>query len=216
MTIRRWIYLFMTTIACGMGSACLVGTIIFLIEPEQLTTLPLAGLPYNLVGTLLVGAMLGAFSHMGFFAYLTVQWFGQSFFRSRWAYVQVAITVLTLIYTVVFRMRDEEANVLPYLLLPLLILACTIPLTIVKVKQTSSLAAIPALFLLIAVTLLESVPALRLSNPYATAMMVCPLFICNAWQLLLLHRLLPKKDASPKSPPAPVSKTPRKKTSRLR
>lgn len=192
MNLARWTFLFLSTVGIGMAVSLLVGLGLQLADPEyRPEQIGLVGFGYNLIGTAIVGAMLGAFSHMGFFAYLTVNLFAQGFFRSSylWAYVQVFFIIVVTVYSAVFRI-PEGGSVLPFFLLPVLVALASVPVALKKVKETNKQALVPTLFFLIAVTLLESVPALRQYNPYATVLMVMPLFACNAWQILQLHRLL--------------------------
>ncbi|MBU6145812.1 MAG: KinB-signaling pathway activation protein [Paenibacillaceae bacterium] len=206
MNLRRWFFLFGTTILLGMLVACVVGLTITAIDPlESARVSWLHGISYNVLGTVLVGATLGAFSHMVFFAYLIVQMIGQAMLRKNWQYVQVAMTVLACMYTITFASPQSIVEGLRAAVLPLLLIVCSVPIIYWKVRMTHARAIIPSLFLLIAVTLLEAVPALRQHNVYAIAMMAAPLFVCNAWQLLLLHRLV-----TPKPNPPTQSEKPRR------
>ena len=58
-----------------------------------------------------------------------------------------------------------------------------------KVKQTIKIAIIPALFLMTVVTIIDWVPVLRLNDLNWVYLMIFPLLICNAYQLLILYRL---------------------------
>jgi KinB signaling pathway activation protein len=199
MTLAKWFFLFMTTVAWGIGVALVVGMFVLFIDPDYTPfKIGLEGLGFNVLGTALVGATLGAFSHMGFFAYLTAHFFAQGFFRSKllWVYVQIFITAGVIFYTfryIVMHVPEGE-NILPYIAFPILLIIAAIPITHFKVKQTNQSSIVPTLFFLIAVTLLEAVPALRESNPNTTALMLFPFFVCNAWQILQLHRLLGTKN----------------------
>ena len=65
----------------------------------------------------------------------------------------------------------------------------------VKVKkQIKSICA--ALFFMVVVTILEWVPALRINDTDWLYLMVIPLLLCNAYQLLVLHRLIGKTSKS--------------------
>lgn len=197
MNLARWTFLFLSTVGIGIAISLAIGLGLQLTDPEyRPEQVGIEGFGYNLIGTAIVGAMLGAFSHMGFFAYLTVNLFAQGFFRSSylWSYVQVFLIIVVAVYAAVFR-TPEGQSFLPFFVLPALIAAAAVPVTLWKVKQTNKQALVPTLFFLIAVTLLEAVPALRQYNPYATVLMVAPLFACNAWQILQLHRLVgPRKE----------------------
>jgi KinB signaling pathway activation protein len=192
MNLARWTYLFFTTVGWGIAVSLIVGTCVFLINPEiSPTRMGLGGLGYNVFNTIIIGALLGAFSHLGFFAYLTVNYFAQGIFKTKmlWSYVQIFLIIVVSVYSAALRMREGD-SVLEYALLPFLVLLASWPVTWIKVKQTNRNSLIPTLFFMTAVTLLEAVPALRQYNPYATALMVSPLFVCNAWQILQLHKVL--------------------------
>jgi KinB signaling pathway activation protein len=62
----------------------------------------------------------------------------------------------------------------------------------IKSKETNKQAFIPALFFMIVVTIIEWIPALRVNDRDWLYLMAVPLFICNAYQLLTLHRLIRK------------------------
>ena len=49
---------------------------------------------------------------------------------------------------------------------------------------------------MVVVTILEWVPALRINDTDWLYLMVIPLLLCNAYQLLILHRLIGKTSKS--------------------
>jgi len=192
MNFGKWMYLFFATAGIGIAASLVIGTGVFLVNPEiGVSKMGVQGIGYNLINTAIVGALLGVFSHMGFFAYLTVNYFAQGIFRNKllWSYVQVFLIAAVTFYSVVLRV-PEGGSAAPFLALPFVVLLCAIPVTWRKVKQTNRSSLIPTLFFMTAVTLLEAVPALRQTNAYATALMVGPLFLCNAFQILQLHRVV--------------------------
>lgn len=191
MNLAKWARLFFTTIGIGMAAALAAGIGVFIFNPDiTVAGMGWEGIGFNLMQTLIVGALLGAFSHMGFFAYLTVNFFAQGI-RNRliWNYVQIFCILLAVYYSVALRVPPGE-SVLPFLTLPLLVIAGAVLVTWRKVKETNRRSLIPTMFFMTAVTLAEAVPALRQYNAYGTWMMVLPLFLCNAWQILQLHKLL--------------------------
>ncbi|HZG55573.1 KinB-signaling pathway activation protein [Paenibacillus sp.] len=192
MNLAKWTTLFLSTVGLGIAAAIAVGAVVFLANPEvSPQTMGLEGLAFNLLQTAIVGALLGAFSHMGFFAYLTVNFFAQGIFRNKllWMYVQVFFIVVVAFYAVALRVPAGESFV-PYAWLPVLVLLGAYLVSRRKATQTNRNAFVPTMFFMTAVTLLEAVPALRQYNAYGTAMMVLPLFVCNAWQILRLHKVL--------------------------
>jgi KinB signaling pathway activation protein len=192
MNLARWTFLFLSTVGIGIAASLVIGAGVFVVNPEvSIIGMGWKEVSYNLINTVIVGALLGAFSHLGFFAYLTVNYFAQGIFRSKllWSYVQVFFIIVVSVYSAALRIREGD-SVLPYIVLPLLVVLAALPVTWVKVKQTNRNSLIPTLFFLTAVTLLEAVPALHQYNAYATVLMVGPLFLCNAWQILRLHKVL--------------------------
>lgn len=195
--------MFFTTIGLGMAAALVAGIGVFAFNPEvSAQTMGWEGIGYNLMQTLIVGALLGTFSHMGFFAYLTVNYFAQGFFRNKliWTYIQIFFIIVVAYYSVALRVPPGE-SFLPFTLLPILVFGGAILVTMRKVKETNRRSLIPTLFFMTAITLIEAVPALRQYNAYGTLMMVLPLFVCNAWQILRLHRVL-KPAPEPEQPAA--------------
>ena len=59
--------------------------------------------------------------------------------------------------------------------------------------MTNRNAFIPTLFFMCAVSVLEAVPALKLDNAASSLFMLAPLLVCNAWQILILHKVLDNK-----------------------
>ena len=59
--------------------------------------------------------------------------------------------------------------------------------------MTNRNAFVPTLFFMFAVTVLEAVPALKLDIAASTIFMLAPLLVCNAWQILTLHKILDNK-----------------------
>lgn len=203
MNLAKWTSLFLSTLSLGIGGALIAGIAVFLFNSEVTAeAMGFEGIVYNVVQTVIVGALLGAFSHMGFFAYLTVNYFAQGF-RNKllWVYAQIFLIIVVSVYAVVLRVPEGE-SFWPFLWLPLLVFVGGLLVTYRKVSQTNSKSFVPTLFFMTAVTLLEAVPALRQYNASGTAMMVLPLFLCNAWQILRLHKIVAPTE---KKGPAAVS-----------
>jgi KinB signaling pathway activation protein len=83
----------------------------------------------------------------------------------------------------------ENESLLPYIGLALLILIAGSVVAYFKSRQTNKTAFIPALFFMIVVTVIEWVPVLRVNEESWVYLMVFPLLVCNAYQLLMLPRL---------------------------
>lgn len=86
---------------------------------------------------------------------------------------------------------------LQYTVFPIALIIGALIVAIWKKELTNSSAFVPTLFFVFVATALESVPALREQNAASTITMAIPLFLCNAWQILNLHRVV-------KSPATPV------------
>lgn len=191
MNSRKWVRLFLTTLLIG-GLITLIISFIFkydsyaeVLQPFQL---------FELFGLLLffsgLGFIFSIISQMGFFAYLTVNQFGKGVFRSFWIPVQLFLIAFTLFDLVYFRYQASDGgSVWPFLWTALGLLALSVIVAYVKAKETNMGAFIPALFFMVVVTTIEWVPALRAQGSDYIWLMVIPLFICNAYQLILLHRL---------------------------
>ncbi|SFG12033.1 KinB signaling pathway activation protein [Halobacillus alkaliphilus] len=196
MNSRKWVRLFLTTLLLG-GVLTLVTSFIFkqdsyveVLQPFQL---------FELVGLILffsgLGFIFSVISQMGFFAYLTVNQFGKGLFRSFWPALQLFLIAFTLFDLVYFRYQAaEEGSIGVYLLTALGILAISLVVAFIKAKETKSYAFIPALFFMVVVTTVEWVPALRAQGSDYIWMMIIPLLACNAYQLLVLHRLTNNKE----------------------
>ncbi|WP_226585710.1 KinB-signaling pathway activation protein [Halobacillus litoralis] len=191
MNSRKWVRLFLTTLLIG-GVVTLLISFFFkhqsyaeVLQPLQL--FELLGLVLFFTG---LGFIFSIISQMGFFAYLTVHQFGKGVFRSLWVPVQIFLIAFTLFDLIYFRYQaGEQSALFSYVLAALGLLVLALIVAYVKAKETNRHAFIPALFFMIVVTTVEWVPALRAEGSDYVWLMVIPLFICNAYQLILLHRL---------------------------
>ncbi|MFD2925192.1 KinB-signaling pathway activation protein [Halobacillus naozhouensis] len=194
MTSRKWVRMFLTTLLVG---AVLTLFTSFVVKPDSylrvLQPLQLSELLGVLLFFLGFGLIFSVISQMGFFAYLTVNQFGLGVFRSFWPTIQAFLVAFTLFDLIYFRYRAaEEASVWPFLWTALTILLFSLIVAWVKAKETNEKAFTPALFFMVVVTTVEWVPALRAEGSDYVWLMIIPLFACNAYQLLLLHRLTAK------------------------
>ncbi|QAY68586.1 KinB signaling pathway activation protein [Paenibacillus protaetiae] len=159
---------------------------------------------FNAFMMAIVGLMFGAFSHMGFFAYLTLNYIALSIFRKSylWNALQGYSTLFAAGWMGYMLYKERSEGVL-FWLLPLGLLACAAIVSYVKIKQTNSSAFIPSMFLLFTITFIEAWPALQGElNVAAIIFMMIPLFACNAYQIMMLHRILGNQTAD--SPAAAV------------
>ncbi|UOR10573.1 KinB-signaling pathway activation protein [Halobacillus amylolyticus] len=191
MTSRKWVRMFLTTLLIG-GVLTLLTS--FILKSESYTRVLQPFQLFELVGVLLFflgfGLIFSVISQMGFFAYLTVNQFGLGVFRRMWPSIQLFLVAFTLFDLVYFRYRAAEgAAVWPFLWTAIGLLAISLAVARVKSKETNSKAFVPALFFMVVVTTVEWVPALRAGGSDYVWLMIIPLIACNAYQLLLLHRI---------------------------
>lgn len=195
MTLRKWFYLFWTTLGIGAIAALIAG--LGLQWTDQGPTLAGKEIGYNMVNMLLAGATISVLSQMGFFAYLIVRFIMMGLIRNKftWDMIQIIIIVIILFDLVYFRYTgtDQSTGWGIFLVLP----ACLVILSTIvaywKVKITNKSAWIPTLFFMIAVTSLEALPSIRLNAPASTIFMMVPLYACNVWQILILSKIVETK-----------------------
>lgn len=201
MNLKKWLYLFGTTLAVGAAGSLIVGLLL-----QWTDTLQYKGVTDILVniGILLgVGIMVSVYSQMGFFAYLMINYMGNGVFSKRtWQYVQLVLTALALLELMFFRIFvGGEKNGVSDLVLGIILLIVAVATAFYKVKLTNATAWIPTLFFMIAVTIVETVGVLKIGVNAATAWIVAPLIACNAYQILILQRVLkPGNSETQKSP----------------
>ncbi|MFC5653061.1 KinB-signaling pathway activation protein [Paenibacillus solisilvae] len=196
MNLRKWFFLFWSTMAVGGVVTIVVGSIMQWTD-QSFGFMGLKAVGFNTLTMALVGMLFGAFSQMGFFAYLTLNYIALSVFRRSylWNALQAYTTVFVLGGVGYLLYQDRESlNNWVFWALPLAMALGSWLVAYVKVKQTNNNAFIPTLFLQVVVTILESWPSLQGegANTSAIVFMVIPMFICNAYQIMLLHRLVRK------------------------
>ncbi|WP_339257558.1 KinB-signaling pathway activation protein [Paenibacillus sp. FSL R5-0713] len=190
MNLRKWFFLFWTALLIGAAGALGTGLIMMLVNGEKTN-----GLNDFLLYLLILfgsGVMISVYSQMGFFAYLILNYMGKGVFPKRsWQIVQIVLTVLALLDVMFLRLfvggdRERMSDIV----LGIIILAAAIVTAYVKVKLTHLSALVPTLFFMIAVTIVETIGVLRIDVNAATIFIVVPLLLCNAYQMLILHRLV--------------------------
>lgn len=144
-----------------------------------------------------VGFIFSVISQMGFVVYLTIHRFALEIFKSfsLWNSIQIVLILFVLFDLVYLRYIafGNGNSVVPYLWLPLFILLFGIVVSYVKRQQSSKDTFVSALFLMVVITVLEWVPALRVNEESWVYLMLFPLLGCNAYQLLALPRFIEKK-----------------------
>lgn len=206
MTLRKWNYLFWTTLLIGT----VVGMITSIIIKFTVPDFDFLGIEvgwYEWIFMLFGASMIAVLSEMGFFAYMIVRYVANSLFRGKllyWNIIQVGIIIIALFDLVYLRYTGAEdgGSWVQYIALPLVILLVSVIVAERKVKETNRSARLPTLFFMCVVTIMEAIPAFNLNEAAYTTIMVVPLLACNAWQILVLHRILPAADTnSPESAP---------------
>lgn len=190
MNLRKWFFLFWTALLIGAAGSLVTGLIMMLVNGERTNGI-IDFLLYLLIlfGS---GVMISVYSQMGFFAYLILNYMGKGVFPKRgWQIVQLVLTVLALLDVMFLRLfvgggRERLSDIV----LGIIILAAAIVTAYVKVKKTHISAMIPTLFFMIAVTVVETIGVLRIDVNAATTFIVVPLLACNAYQMLILHKLV--------------------------
>ncbi|EPR30282.1 KINB signaling pathway activation protein [Geobacillus sp. WSUCF1] len=190
---RKWVRLFLSTLLIGGIATAAVG-IVFNWEEfgRLLLRLEMVEFMAVLLWHIGVGFIFSVISQAGFFAYLTVHRFGLGIFRSLWNAVQVVLIMFVLFDLVYFRymaFADKGDSIIPYLLTALFILVVGLVVAYVKSAQTNKGAFVPALFFMVVVTVIEWFPVLRINDRDWLYLMLIPLLVCNAYQLLILHKL---------------------------
>ena len=193
MSLRKWAKLFGTSIAIGGIVSLVVGVVMAYLDPDF--AIPKADdWIYNLFTFLFSGLTLGAFAHMGFFAYLTLNYIALSIFKKPylWVALQGFATLFALV-EVVINLYDTSLPASTYWLLPALLVLASAAVSWRKARETTKSAWVPSLFFLIVVTVLEGNPAFRSGSISSLIYMLLPLFACNTYQILQLHRILEAK-----------------------
>lgn len=202
MNSRKWVRLFFTTLFLGGISTVILG---FVLEWDKHAKFfqnfdgkEILAVSFWLMG---VGFIFSVISQMGFFAYLTIHRFGLGMFRSSslWNAVQlffIAFVLFDFVYLRSVLIANGEASLGNNILVAGVLFMFGAIVAYIKSKETNKKAFVPALFFMVVVTILEWVPALRINDTDWLYLMVIPLLLCNAYQLLILHRLIGKRSKS--------------------
>lgn len=202
MNSRKWVRLFFTTLFLGGISTVIIG---FVLEWDKYAKFfqnfdgkEILAISFWLMG---VGFIFSVISQMGFFAYLTIHRFGLGMFRSSslWNAVQlffIAFVLFDFVYLRSVLIANGEVSLGNNILVAGALFVFGATVAYIKSKETNKKAFVPALFFMVVVTILEWVPALRINDTDWLYLMVIPLLLCNAYQLLVLHRLIGQKSKS--------------------
>ncbi|WP_274653949.1 KinB-signaling pathway activation protein [Paenibacillus humicola] len=210
MNLRKWFFLFWSTMAVGGAATVVVGTVMQWTD-KSFGFMGLEAASFNALMMALVGLLFGAFSQMGFFAYLTLNYIALSVFRK--SYLWNALQAYTTLFTLgglgyMLYLDRKLLGSWMFLAVPLLLAAAAWAVSYWKVKRTNVNAFVPTMFLQVVVTVLEAWPSLQGegSNPSSIPFMMIPLFVCNAYQIMWLHRLVGKQTTGTAANAKPVAK----------
>jgi KinB signaling pathway activation protein len=196
---RNWVRFFLSTLLVGGLTTGIIGFALKWSEYKELfisfNLVEVVSILFWLFG---VGLIFSVISQMGFFAYLTVHRFGLGIFRSvaMWNLAQIILIVFVLFDLIYFRFQlfaEGNETIIPYLLLAFYLFILGIIIALIKRSNTNKEAFIPALFFMIVVTTIEWFPALRVNEKDWLLLMLIPLQVCNAYQLLMLPKFIKSK-----------------------
>ncbi|MFJ7640746.1 KinB-signaling pathway activation protein [Peribacillus sp. NPDC097264] len=195
MNSRNLVRLFMTTLLIGGVTGGVVGFIARWSEFESyFTSLEITSILSTFVWLFGVGLIFSVISQAGFFAYLTIHRFGLGIFKSvyLWNAVQIVLIIFVLFDLVYLRyIKFESGEGLgSYISSAVVVLLIGLVTAYFKMKQTNRQAFIPALFFMVVATVLEWVPVLRTNDDGWLYFMLFPLLVCNAYQLMILNKLI--------------------------
>jgi KinB signaling pathway activation protein len=198
LTLRKWNYLFWTTLLIGTVAGMII-SIVIKLTVKDFSFLGVSVGWYEWLFMIFGASMIAVLSQMGFFAYLTVRYVALSLFRGKmlyWDILQVIIIVVALFDIVYLRFNASTGSGgwMQYIVLPIVIVAASVGVTLQKVKETNKKAWIPTMFFMSVVTILEAIPAFNLEDWTYMFIMIVPLLVCNAWQILMLHKIVPAKN----------------------
>ncbi|TVX95604.1 KinB-signaling pathway activation protein [Cohnella terricola] len=202
MNLRKWMKLFGTTILIGaivtvIGSVC-----IQLFNPDFRNVEASGWLSYVLMMAL-IGMTFGAFAHMGFFAYLMLNYIARSIFKRPYSWVAIqGFLALFVLVEIAYWTYDTNFPAVTFWLVPLALLAASVLVAWLKVSQTSAGAWIPTIFFMVAITVMESIPVFRTGDISSLMYQMVPLYICNAYQIMQLHKILGKPAGAQAAPAA--------------
>lgn len=195
MTSRIWVKFFLSTLLVGGLTTGVIGFVVRWNEFKPIfTSFDILEIISVLIWLIGVGCIFSVLSQAGFFAYLTVHRFGLGIFKSHslWNAVQVVLILVVLFDLVYLRYNafaNEGDSIWPYIGIAAFILIVGVIVALMKVRVTNKEAFIPAVFFMVVVTTLEWVPVLRVNEEGWIYLMIFPLLICNAYQLLILQKL---------------------------
>jgi KinB signaling pathway activation protein len=194
--LKKWLFLFWTTLLTGALTAVLVG---YYLEAGELEYTSFYDWFIGAVGYIGAGLTFSVVSQMGLFAYLTIHYFAIHLFKAKWVWQTAQVLLIGFVFVDLGYLRHlffspDHVGMAEYFVLPSILLAYAILIAFWKMKLTHGEAFIPTIFFMFVVTTLEAVPSLTTNNMNGILLMLITLTVCNTWQVLNLHRLVNKKN----------------------
>ncbi|NQX49470.1 KinB-signaling pathway activation protein [Paenibacillus tritici] len=191
MSLRKWFYLFWTTLLIGAGGAVIAGLALQIVNGGIQFKSTADFFLYALI-LLGYGALVSVYAQLGFFAYLILNYTGIGVFpRKAWRYIQLVLAVLALLELMFLRtFVSGDRSVGSDLTLGVAILLTALMVSWFKIRSTNASAWVPTFFFMTAITIVEIIGVLRIGVDSATVFILVPLIACNAFQILMLHRIL--------------------------
>jgi len=191
------LWLFGCTLGWGVLSGLIIGTILISTDNEfVLWEVSSPGLnAMNVINIALAGATISVVSMMGFFSYLIFRYIVVGIIRKQriWEYIQLIIIAEAILFLTHLRylfFDFPRSSWREAIALPAILLVIAIAVAYWKVRMTKASVFIPTLLFMFVVTIIEAIPALRLNSVPSYLFMLTPLMVCNAWQILKLHRII--------------------------
>lgn len=206
MTLRKWFYLFITTILIGGAGGLLAGFILLLTDQQNLPAMGGFDWWINLRDFFLAGTLFSILSQAGFFAYMMLNFIVRGVMKtSTWNFIQMIVIGVAIVYLELM-MLNESSSFVHYIVLPVGIFLFSWLVAYYKVKMTNANALIPTIFFMVVATTFEAAPTLRGNSIEGIIVGFLPLLLCNAWQILQLTNLVAKPDAEKKTAVAGYNK----------
>ncbi|MFD2369418.1 KinB-signaling pathway activation protein [Brevibacillus sp. GCM10020057] len=191
MSLRKYAWLFLTTLLLGGLGGALVALV---FDFGKLTESSVGNFLVGILMYVLYGMTISIVAQMGFFAYMTINYFAKTIFKSPslWKSVQVFLVIFAFFDMIYLRYTalGEGGAIGPFFIEPILLLIVAVVTAYGKSSLTNRSAWIPTLFFMFVGTALEWIPALKQPDVHSTLSMLVPLLFCNVWQVMQLHRLV--------------------------
>ena len=188
MNSRKIVHMFFKTLLIG-GLAGFIASFFVNFQEYKQVIVPFNGMELLGVSLFFLGYSLvfTVVSMTGFFAYLFIHRFGQGFFKSFWNVVQILLIILAL-FDMMYFTSDKIPVLFKWILVITILLAGYI-VSQIKVTMTKKTAFVPSLFFMIVITALELSLVLRAGDVKFIILMVAPVLVANAYQILVLHKV---------------------------